>query len=129
MNFSKKLLSLLLATVLLIGTVIPVFAAGVQPRYTNISKFHIGINKSTGSYDVSVTGIDGTTKIEVTATLYESRTAGYTRVDGFTTSRNSKMLTASDSYSFNTSKLYKVVATAKVTANGITETVTLEKTA
>lgn len=129
MKFSKKLLSLLFATVLLIGTVMPVFAASVQPRWTNMTKMDISISKSSGSYSVEVTGIPATTKIEVTATLYESRTAGYTRVDGFTASRNSASLTASDSYSFNTSKLYKVVATAKVTANGITETVTLEKTA
>lgn len=129
MKFSKKLLSLLLATVLLIGTVMPVFAANVQPRWTNMTKFDIYINKAGGTYSVNVSGVSKTTKIEVTANLYESRTAGYTRVDGFTASRNSASLTASDSYSFNTSKLYKVVATAKVTANGITETVTLEKTA
>ncbi|MBQ6850545.1 MAG: hypothetical protein IJN77_05850 [Oscillospiraceae bacterium] len=129
MKFSKKLLSLLLATVLLIGTVMPVFAASVQPRWTNMTKFDIYINKAGGTYSVNVSGVSKTTKIEVTANLYESRTAGYTKVDGFTASRNSASLTASDSYSFNTSKLYKVVATAKVTANGITETVTLEKTA
>ena len=129
MKFSKKLLSLLLATVLMIGTVIPAFAAGIQPRWTNMTSMTINIDKSGQAYSVTVKGIPATTKIEVTATLYESRTAGYTKVDGFTASRNSASLTASDSYSFNTSKLYKVVATAKVTANGITETVTLEKTA
>ena len=129
MKLLKKFLSVLLIMVILSSAIMPVYASNVQPRWTNISEMTVSISKNTGTYSVEVVGKPATTKIEVTATLYESRTAGYTRVDGFTTSKNSSSLTASDSYSFNTSKLYKVVATAKVTANGITETVTLEKTA
>lgn len=129
MKFPKKFISILLAGILLISATLPAFAGNVQPRWTNMVDMTITINKSAGTYKVEVTGVPSTSKIEVSATLYESRTSGYTRVDSFSASKNGMSIIATDTYSFNTSKLYKVVATAKVTANGITETVTLEKTA
>lgn len=128
-KYSKKLITMLLAVVMMISAVVPVFAAEVQPRWSNINKFVININKSSGTYGVEVSGNSGTTNIEVTAVLYESATAGYSQKDSFTASRAAAILYASDTYSFNTAKSYKVVATARVTTNGITETVTLEKTA
>ena len=128
-KYSKKLITMLLAVVMMITAVMPVFAAEIQPRWSNISRFTININKYSGSYDVTVEGNPGTTNIQVTAVLYESATAGYSQKDSFTASRAAATLSASDTYSFNTAKSYKVVATARVTTNGITETVTLEKIA
>lgn len=129
---TSKFFAVVLMVVLGTASILPAFASTetkntVQPRWTNLISMDIKINKTDGYYDVEVEGKEGTTKIELTATLYEQGTAGYVKKDGFTTTRNSRVLIASDTYSFNSSKLYKVVATAKVTANGVTETVTLEK--
>lgn len=129
---TKRFFVVILTVALVVTAVLPVFAAikpktEIQPLWTNMQSMEIEINKYSGNYAVTVNGKTGTTKIEVTATLYEQGTAGYVKKDSFTVSKNTAKLSASDTYSFNTNKRYKVVATAKVTANGITENVTLEK--
>ena len=128
---TSRFFAVVMITVISIASVLPAFAAKseaeIQPLWTNMNSMDITISKSGGYYDVKVEGKEGTTKIEVTATLYEQGIAGYVKKDSVTGSKNSDILTVRDTYSFNSSKLYKVVATAKVTANGVTETVTLEK--
>ncbi len=128
---TSRFFAVVMIAVISISSVLPAFAAKseaeIQPLWTNMNSMDITISKSGGYYDVKVEGKEGTTKIEVTATLYEQGIAGYVKKDSFTASKNAAKLTASDTYSFDTYKLYKVVATAKVTANGVTETVTLEK--
>ena len=57
-----------------------------------MNSMDITISKSCGYYDVKVEGKEGTTKIEVTATLYEQGIAGYVKKDSVTGSKNSGIL-------------------------------------
>lgn len=121
----KKIVSLLLVVVLVcIMATSAVFAA--EPRWTNVVSITPSISDSSDVYGVTVMGVNGTTKIECTATLYKVGWFGTTSyVDSFTDTSYGQSGIFMDSASIG-SGTYRMNVTLKVTANGYTETVDRE---
>lgn len=121
----KKIVSLLLVVVLVcIMATGAVFAA--EPRWTNLFSVTPTISNVSDTYGVTAMGVNGTTKIECTATLYKVGLFGITSyVDSFTSTSYGQSGVFMDSATIG-SGTYRMNVTLKVTANGYTETVDRE---
>ena len=119
-NF-KKFMSVFMAAIICLSVlVIPVSAA--TPRWANANSINTTIDSTNDLYKVIVNGVEGTTKIEISATLKEKNILGI-YVDKHTSSGTyySRSATLTGYYDMSTSKDYKVSAVIYVTANGVRE--------
>ena len=119
----KKVLSLILAAVLLTALAVPAFAA--QPRWANVSSISPSLRLASDTYSSTVTGQSGTTKIVGQLILFERDPYGdYTEVarTGRTTV-NSSSATFSGSYELQSGTSYRLLTMADVTCGGVTESV------
>ncbi len=121
MKSKKSLLAFILAVVTCFAVlVIP--ARAVTPRWTNANSITTAPFPNSDYYMVNVTGVDGTTKIEITATLKEKNILGiYVEKDTTSGTYNSKSARMTGDYDMNPNKDYKVTAVVYVTANGYRE--------
>ena len=77
-----------------------------------------------GSYTSAIIALEGTTKIECTLTLYEKGFFGnYTQVSQVSETYNGPRHEFVGYYAIKSGTTYKLNTTAKVTRNGVTETV------
>ena len=106
-------------------------AAGIPPTFKYILNIFIirlwtssftGVLSTNDLYKVIVNGVEGATKIEISATLKEKNILGI-YVDKHTSSGTyySRSATLTGYYDMSTSKNYKVSAVRYVTANGVRE--------
>ena len=122
----KKILRSILAVALLLGIVsTTVFA--VQPRWETVASLSPSMSASDGDYTCAIIGLDGTTKIECTLTLYEKGFWGnYKQVAQTSDTYYGQMHEFSGNYPIKSGTTYKLNTTATVTCNGVTETVTYD---
>lgn len=124
----KCLFSLLLAMVLILGTVCPAYAAGQQNRMVG-DGYAQGYIAST-SYTVTARTSTSAKSISVTGTLYESGLFGtWHSVGSCTNSGSGIKCMASGAYTLKSGKSYKLEYSATfVYENGTSETVSGTKT-
>ena len=122
----KKILRSIFAVALLLGIVsTTVFA--VQPRWETVASLSPSMSASDGDYTCAIIGLDGTTKIECTLTLYEKGFWGnYKQVAQTSDTYYGQMHEFSGNYPIKSGTTYKLNTTATVTCNGVTETVTYD---
>lgn len=122
----KKILRSILAVALLLGIVsTTVFA--VQPRWETVASLSPSMSASDGSYTCAVTGLEGTTQIDCTLTLYERGFWGnYKQVAQTSSTYYGQVHEFSGYYPIKSGTTYKLNTTATVTCNGVTETVTYD---
>ncbi|MEG0304535.1 MAG: hypothetical protein RR764_09750 [Oscillospiraceae bacterium] len=126
----KKLLSIVLISILVLGLSTATFAAqnevSITPRWTNTSLITPDISKLANNYSAHIMGYTGTTKIECTMVLYEKGWFGsYTEVSRNNQTANQSVKTFVASYTYTSGKTYKLEVTTVVTRNGTAETVTV----
>jgi len=113
----KKFLRSLLAITLLLG-IVSTTALAAEPRWRNVAS----ISPSMSAY-----ALEGTTKIECTLTLYEKGFFGnYTQVSQVSETYNGPRHEFVGYYAIKSGTTYKLNTTAKVTRNGVTETVSTD---
>lgn len=122
----KKFLRSILVVALLLG-VITTTAFAIVPRWNNVVSISPSMSASDGSYTSAIIGMNGTTKIECTLTLYEKGFWGnYTQVDQVRNTYFGQMHEFIGHYDIKSGTTYKLNTTATVTCNGATETVTYD---
>ena len=78
----KKFLRSIVSVFLLLGIVSNTTALAISPRWSTVSSISPSMSAADGSYSSAIIGLEGTTKIECTLTLYEKGFWGnYTQVD------------------------------------------------
>ncbi len=122
----KKFLRSLLAITLLLG-IVSTTALAAEPRWRNVASISPSMSAYDGSYTSAIIALEGTTKIECTLTLYEkgfSETIRrYLRSVRLTTVPRHEFV---GYYAIKSGTTYKLNTTAKVTRNGVTETVSTD---
>lgn len=122
----KKILRRFLAVALLLG-VVSTTALAMEPRWSHVASISPSMSAYDGNYTSDRIGIDGTTKIECTLTLYEKGFFGnYKQVAQTTGTYNGPRHEVIGYYSIESGTIYKRNTTAKVTRNGVTETVLID---
>ena len=121
MKKTKKIISIML-TMITCLSVFTITAFAASPRWANAYIVDPDFDKNSGRYQVYVDGKEGTTKIEITATLKEKNILGiYVNKDTVSGTYYSKTATLTGYYNMSASKEYKVSAVVYVTANGVRE--------
>lgn len=122
----KKFLRSILTVALLLG-IISTNALAVQPRWETVISISPSMSATDGSYTSDIVGLEGTTKIECTLTLYKKGFWGnYTQVAQTSDTYYGQMHEFSGYYPIKSGTTYKLNTTATVTCNGVTETVTYD---
>ena len=135
----KKGIALLFVAMILLTQSMPMVSAQSQSAVASVNDGTIGftpywINVNDMSLDVylengnvvcvgTITGASGTTKIDATYTLERKTLFGWSSVTSWTKSSSNSTLLFSGSASGSTGNTYRLSVTAKVTRNGVTETV------
>ncbi len=122
----KKTLRSMIVVVLLLCTLcMPALA--VEPRWETVASISPTMSAEDGTYTSFIIGLEGTTKIECTLTLYEKGFWGnYTQVDQVRNTYFGQMHEFIGHYDIKSGTTYKLNTTATVTCNGVTETVTYD---
>ena len=109
----KKFLRSLLAITLLLG-IVSTTALAAEPRWRNVASISPSMSAYDGSYTSAIIALEGTTKIECTQVSQVSETYNGPRHEfvGY--------------YAIKSGTTYKLNTTAKVTRNGVTETVSTD---
>ncbi len=120
-----KIRNRFIAFVLSIAACVSLFvvpACAVQPRWTNANFITLAPAPDYDEYLVQVQAVEGTTKIEITATLKEKNIFGvYVDKDTESGTFYSETARLVGTYDMNPNKDYKVTAVVYVTANGYRE--------
>lgn len=124
----RRFLSLAMALAMLLTMSVSAFAYPIQPYNANETTLVGKVNASTQTYSVTVSAPSNTTKIEMTATLYQKQLLGYKEIDTMTASANSWRCTKSESATIESGKTYKIEVVAEIYAGGVWDTVELETT-
>lgn len=119
-----RVFALLLAVVAALSMSVCAFAKETQPYNADTTKIRAYIDDVNQIYSASVIAPSSVSKINMTATLYQKNLLGYKEVDSITASANSNFCSKSKSYTFDTSKKYKLEVTAEVYSDGVWDTVT-----
>ncbi len=123
MKTKKKSLAFFLS-LLTCFSIIVLPTSAIQPRWTNTNRISSGPYPTEDYYFVDVYGIQGTTKIEINATLKEKNIFGiYVEKDTASGTYYGMTGRLDKTYDMNPNKDYKVTATIYVTANGYRETI------
>lgn len=122
----KKTFKLLLAFVLLACMLcVPAFAA--TPRWETVASISPSMSAGDGAYTSYIIGLNGTTKIECTLTLYEKGLFGnYKQVAQTSSTYYGQQHEFIGYYAIKSGTTYKLNTTATVTCNGVTETVSTD---
>lgn len=119
----KRILSLIIATILICMTLTPVAFAS-DMRWKNVAYVSVDIDSSYGTYESEIQGNKGTSKIVCTLVLYEKNLWGtYKQVSQTKETYYGRDKTFVGTYNFKSGTTYKLVSTATVTCNGVAETV------
>lgn len=122
----KKFLRSLIVVALLLG-IVSTTALAVEPRWKNVASISPSMSASDGCYTSGIIALDGTTKIECTLTLYEKGFFGdYTQVSQVSETYYGAHHEFVGYYAIQSGRTYKLNTTAKVTRNGVTETVSTD---
>ena len=98
-----------------------------EPRWRNVASISPSMSAYDGSYTSAIIALEGTTKIECTLTLYEKGFFGnYTQVSQVSETYNGPRHEFVGYYAIKSGTTYKLNTTAKVTRNGVTETVSTD---
>lgn len=125
----SRVFALLLSMVIALSMSVCTFAEEAQPYNADATKIRAYIDDVNQSYSASVTAPSGTSKINMTATLYQKNLLGYKEVDSMTASANGNFCSKSKAYAFQSGKNYKLEVTAEVYSGGVWDTVTATVTA
>lgn len=123
----KKLLSILIAGVILFGCCTGICAAmpdEIMPLWDNISDMQNAIyfTSTDGTAKATVRGISGTTSISATLTVYkQTSSGGWEYVDSDSDTVSGKYLSLTVDFTGETGAYYKSVFSVSVTRNGTTE--------
>lgn len=97
------------------------------PFRRNVASISPSMSAYDGSYTSAIIALEGTTKIECTLTLYEKGFFGnYTQVSQVSETYNGPRHEFVGYYAIKSGTTYKLNTTAKVTRNGVTETVSTD---
>ena len=125
-HIMKKFLRSLLAITLLLG-IVSTTALAAEPRWRNVASISPSMSAYDGSYTSAIIALEGTTKIECTLTLYDKGFFGnYTQVSQVSETYNGPRHEFVGYYAIKSGTTYKLNTTAKVTRNGVTETVSTD---
>lgn len=125
-TYHEKVLRSLLAITLLLG-IVSTTALAAEPRWRNVASISPSMSAYDGSYTSAIIALEGTTKIECTLTLYEKGFFGnYTQVSQVSETYNGPRHEFVGYYAIKSGTTYKLNTTAKVTRNGVTETVSTD---
>ena len=95
--------------------------------WRNVASISPSMSAYDGSYTSAIIALEGTTKIECTLTLYEKGFFGnYTQVSQVSETYNGPRHEFVGYYAIKSGTTYKLNTTAKVTRNGVTETVSTD---
>lgn len=120
-TFKSLFAFILLACILCMS----VFAA--TPRWKNVASISPSISAGDGAYTSYIIGLNGTTKIECTLTLYEKGLFGnYKQVAQTSSTYYGQQHEFIGYYAIKAGTTYKLTTTATVTCNGVVETVSTD---
>lgn len=120
-TFKSLFAFILLACILCMS----VFAA--TPRWKNVASISPSISAGDGAYTSYIIGLNGTTKIECTLTLYEKGLFGnYKQVAQTSSTFYGQQHEFIGYYAIKAGTIYKLTTTATVTCNGVVETVSTD---
>jgi len=120
----KKRLLVIMMVMVVAFSVLTVTSFAATPRWTNVNRVDVSLNKDSDTYKVLIGGKTGTTKIVATAVLYEKNILGsYVQKDTTSDTYYSGTAILTGSYDMSTNKDYRVDTEIYVTCNGYTEMV------
>lgn len=118
----KKRLLVIMMVMVVAFSVLTVTSFAATPRWTNVNRVDVSLNKDSDTYKVLIGGKTGTTKIAATAVLYEKNILGsYVQKDTTSGTYYSGTAVLTGNYDMSTSKDYRVDTEIYVTCNGYTE--------
>lgn len=121
----KKCVSALLSLLIVFTLILPVYAYDITPYYVGDGNVQGRIWRGSNSYAVVADAVNDATKIDVFGTLYEDGWLWDTKVSSCSNSAAGTACTASGSYTFDSSKKYRLEYSATFYySNGTSETVT-----
>lgn len=122
----KKIVSIIL-TIIVCLSVLAVPAFAMSPRWANAYIVDPVFDKNSDRYQVYVNGKEGTTKIEISATLKEKNILGiYVNKHTSSGTYHGRTATLTAHYDMDTNKDYKVTTVVNITRNGVIETIEAE---
>lgn len=120
----KKRLFIIMTVVIVALGVLTVTSFAATPRWTNVNRVDVSLNKDSDTYKVLIGGKTGTTKIVATAVLYEKNILGnYVQKNVASNTYYSGTAILTGNYDMSTNKSYRVDTEIYVTCNGYTELV------
>ena len=114
------MITLLVTVVMLLTLIGSAFATNAQTYNNDESSVYGSIFPT--RYSASVTAPVGTTKTEVTATLYQKQLLWYTKVDSASNSANTNYCAVYKNYTMESGKTYKLEIEARVYNDGVWDT-------
>ena len=126
----KRIVSLVLSAVLLLGICVPVLASeddGIMPCWTNILAVDggVGFDGTFGNYSLSIEGMPGVSRITATATLYYTNVRGnWMKSTTWTYDEYADELNIDEDFTGISGRDYKVELSATVYLNGYGEPLT-----
>lgn len=124
-TYHEKVLRSLLAITLLLG-IVSTTTLAAEPRWRNVASISPSMSAYDGSYTSAIIALEGTTKIECTLTLYEKGFSETIRRYLRSWTYNGPRHEFVGYYAIKSGTTYKLNTTAKVTRNGVTETVSTD---
>ena len=122
-----RLIALAMAIAMALTLSVSAFASDSQAWNVGTTKVSGSVSYAKQVYNATVTGPVGTTKTELSMTLYEKGIFGYTEVDSASATANT--CAKSVSYAIKSGKSYKLTVTGKAYVDGKWDTVTKNFTA
>lgn len=108
-------------------SIVSTTAFALEPRWANVATISPSISAYDGCYTSDIVGIEGTTKIECTLTLYEKGFWGnYTQVAQTSETYYGPRHEFVGYYTIKSGTTYKLNTTAVVTRNGVAEKVSYD---
>ena len=124
-----RALALAMAIAMALTLSVSAFASDSQAGNVGPPKVSGSVSYAKQVYNATVTGPVGTTKTELSMTLYEKGIFGYTEVDSASATANDRTCAKSVSYAIKSGKSYKLTVTGKAYVDGKWDTVTKNFTA
>ena len=127
-KYLSHILPIAMAFVLLMTMSVSAFASSVQLFNADLTTVTGGVSYTAQSYSVNVTAPANTSKIEMTATLYQKQLLGFKKIDTMTSSVNSWKCAKSESAAIESGKTYKIEVVAEICTGGVWDTIERELT-
>ena len=124
-----RILSLALATAMMLTMVVSAFAVDITPNNVDRTKLNGVISQNLQAYSATVSGPFNATQTKMEMTLYEKGLLGYMEVNSASASANGRTCNKMVSYALKSGKNYKLTVTGSAYVNGKWDTVTKDFTA